>query len=39
MGTFSYWNGRFSSFSVYNRSLMASEVLKNYILTKKRYGL
>lgn len=39
MGTFSYWNGKFSNFSVYNRSLTAAEVLKNYISTKKRYGL
>jgi hypothetical protein len=39
MGTFSYWNGRFSNFSVYNRSLTATEVLKNYNTTKKRYGL
>ena len=39
MGTNSYWNGRFSNFSVYNRSLTAAEVLKNYNSTKKRYGL
>jgi hypothetical protein len=38
MGTNSYWNGRFSSFSVYNRSLTAAEVLKNYNSSKKRYG-
>ena len=39
MGTFSYWNGRFSNFSVYNRALTESEVLQNYNTTKKRYGL
>jgi len=39
MGTNSYWNGKFSNFSVYNRALTASEVLQNYNTTKKRYGL
>lgn len=39
MGTNAYWSGRFSNFSVYNRSLTAEEVLKNYNSTKKRYGL
>ena len=39
MGTNAYWSGRFSNFSVYNRSLTAAEVLKNYNSTKKRYGL
>lgn len=39
MGTNAYWSGRFSNFSVYNRSLTAAEVLKNYTATKSRYGL
>lgn len=39
MGTNAYWKGMFSYFSVYNRSLSATEMLQNYNATKGRYGL
>jgi hypothetical protein len=39
-GTFiSYYNGRISNFSIYNRALSATEVLQNYNATKTRFGL
>ena len=33
------WNGAIATFSVYNRSLIASEVLQNYNAQKGRFGL
>ena len=33
------WNGAIATFSVYNKSLIASEVLQNYNSQKGRYGL
>ena len=33
------WDGNISSFSIYNRSLTATEVLRNYNATKTRFGL
>jgi hypothetical protein len=39
MGTSAYGGGRVGTFSVYNRSLSASDVLQNYNATKTRFGL
>jgi hypothetical protein len=36
---FSYFNGRISKASVYNRALTPQEVLQNYNATKTRFGL
>jgi hypothetical protein len=33
------WNGAIANFYVYNRSLIASEVLQNYNAQKGRFGL
>lgn len=34
-----YFNGNISSVQIYNRALSASEILQNYNLEKKRFGL
>ena len=34
-----YWTGRISQTSIYNRALLATEILQNYNATKSRYGL
>jgi hypothetical protein len=33
------WDGSISTFSIYNRALTATEVLRNYNATKTRFGL
>lgn len=38
-GAGNYFTGRIGLVQVYNRALTASEILKNYNSTKKRYGL
>ena len=38
-GAGNYFTGRIGLVQVYNRALSASEILKNYNSTKKRYGL
>jgi len=38
-GFISYYNGKISNFSLYNRSLSATEVLQNYNAHKSRFGL
>ena len=35
----SYFNGRISNVQIYNRSLSAAEILRNYRAAKDRYGL
>ena len=34
-----YWTGRIAQTSIYNRALLATEVLQNYNATKTRFGL
>jgi hypothetical protein len=34
-----YWNGNIAQVSIYNRALSAAEILNNYNVTKKRFGL
>ena len=33
-----YLNGKISAVKIYNRGLLQSEVLQNYIAMKKRFG-
>ena len=38
-GTGAYYNGSIALFRIYNRKLSASEILQNYIVTKRRFNI